>query len=579
MAFDACMMRAVLHEISSEFADAKIEKVLQPTADEINLVLHAGRVSRRLVLNVGPNSPRLQLSDAVKENPINAPMFCMYLRKYIGGAKIEEVYQLGFDRIAVFRLSAYDELGFKTERKLICEIMGKYANIILLDKDDKVMNALKIVDFSASSIRQVMPGMKYQIPQAQQRLSPIEINRDEFLKKYESFPAEKSIEKFITATYSGVAMSIARELCFRASGEIDTPLCRCEREKLYSVILDWQKLLISHGYSPTVAYNDGNEPLDYSYMSITMFGTRAKISNFESLANLFDSYFAEKDRIEKIRHRAKDILLLVSGAISRTEKKLAIQKQDLQDSEKGEEYKRKGDLITANLYRLNKGMTSFKAIDYYAENCPEIEIFLDERLSPSQNAQRFYKLYSKSKNAKAVLTEQIKHWEGELRYLDTVNDFLSRAESEQELVEIREELHKSGYGSRMKNYRPQKSQKMKISQYKTTDGKTLLVGKNNLQNDYLTCKMADKNDIWFHVKDFPGSHVVLVTSGEEPSDLDYTESASLAAYFSKAKGENIAVDYTRIKNIKKPQGSKPGFVTYKTNYTAYVKPSLPGGKE
>ena len=572
MAFDACMMRAVLDEISRDYIGAKIEKVLQPTSDEVDLLLHSGKTSKRLVFNVGPNSPRLQLSSLARENPQSAPMFCMYLRKHIGGGKIIEVSQPGFDRIAIFKISAYDELGYKTERKLICEIMGKYANLILVDAEDKIMNALKIVDFSASSIRQVLPGMKYQIPKKQERLSPLVIDRDAFVRSFDAFSPEKSVEKFITLTYSGIATNIARELGYRATGALDTPLCRVNLDKLYSVFSQWQSLLLAHTYTPCVVFDAENAPKDYSYMPITYMGSVAR--EYPTLEELFDVYFAEKDRIEKIRHRAKDVLTLISNAISRTEKKLAIQRQDLIDSEKGEQYKKMGDLITSNIYALKRGMSSFSAVDYYSDNMESVEIMLDERLSPSQNAQRYYKLYNKSKTARVVLSEQIAHWERELEYLEGVSDFLLRAESEAEIIEIREELYKSGYGSRMKNYKSQKNTKIKLAEYKTTDGMRLLVGKNNLQNDYLTTKAASKDDIWFHVKDFPGSHVVLITNGEEPSDRDYTEAASLAAYFSKANGGNVAVDYTKIKNIKKPQGSKPGFVTYKTNYTAYVEPRL-----
>ena len=573
------MMRAVIHEITENFIGARIEKVLQPTSDEVDLLLHSGKLNKRLVFNVGPNSPRMQLSDIAKENPLSAPMFCMYLRKYVGGSKIEAVEQLGFDRIAVFTLSAYDELGYKTSRKLVCEIMGKYANLILLDGEDIIMNALKLVDFSASSIRQVLPGMKYQIPENKERLSPIEIDKEKFVNAISNFPSGKSVERFITSTYSGVATSVAREICYRAFGELDYPVSPSNAQRLYTVIEQWQNLLIGHNYTPTVALDKDGAPIDYSYMEITYFEDGGKVKKYASLSELFDVYFAEKDRIEKLRHRARDILLLVSTLISRTEKKLAIQRQDLLDSEQGERYKRQGDLITSNLYNLKRGMTSFKAVDYYSEDLEEIEIELDERLSPSQNAQRFYKLYNKSKKAKEVLGEQIAHWEAELSYLEGVNDFLSRAETEAELVEIRDELHRCGYGSRMKNYKPQKQTKMKLMEYRTSTGKRVLVGKNNLQNDYLTLKLASKEDIWFHVKDFPGSHVVLQTNGEDPEDIDYTESASIAAYYSRAKGDNIAVDYTRIKNVRKPQGSKPGFVTYKTNYTAYVSARLPKNEE
>ena len=571
MAFDACMMRAVLGELRTEFPEAKIEKVLQPQNDEIDMLIHYGRSSRRLVFNVGPNAPRLQLSDTAKENPLKAPMFCMLLRKYFQGAKIVKAEQLGFDRIAVFTVSCYDEMGFPTTKKIICEIMGKYANLIVTDADGKILTALKVIDFAASTVRQVLPGLKYQIPAQADKLSPLTIDREAFFRHLEAFNPERTAEKFITTTYSGIATQIAHELVYRATGHIDTPVLDIDRERFYSVFLDWQKLLIEERYTPTVVIDASGKPVDYSYMDISYLGDAVTVKTFDRISDLFDMYFAKRDRLEKIHQRGHDLVTLLNNAVSRTERKLAIQRESLIDSERGEEYRRKGDLIIANIYRLKKGMTSFVTQDYYDESCPEVEIELDTRLTPADNAQRFYKLYNKAKVAKEVLTKQIAIWEAELVYLESVRTFLSKAETEEDLVEIRDELYRSGYASKMKGYKPPKQIKSRPMRFTTSGGYELLVGRNNVQNDHLTFKIAAKDDIWFHTKDIPGSHVIMVTGGEEPSERDYTEAASIAAYYSKAGGDLVAVDYTKVKNIKKPQGSKPGFVIYKTNYTAYVK--------
>lgn len=571
MAFDACMMRAVLSEIQSGFPDARIEKVLQPQNDEIDIVIHSGRRGSRLVLNAGPNSPRIQLSDIAKENPQKPPMFCMLLRKHIGGGRITRVSQRGFDRIAEFSISAYDEMGFPTEKKLICEIMGKYANVILLDNEERVIAAMKVIDFAASTVRQVLPGLKYQQPAAADKISPLDANIDEFYMKLAEFPRERTAEKFITSTYSGIATQIARELAYRAGGAVDVPVGQLDSERFAKVFFEWTELLKNERYTPTVIYGEDGKPIDYSYMPMSVVGDM-KTECFDSFGELFDRYFAEKDRRERIHQRAHDLVTLLNNAESRTERKLAIQRQSLADSEKGETYKKYADLITQNIYMIKRGMTAFTAVDYYDESCPTVEIELDPRLTPSQNAQRMYKLYNKCKKAKEVLSEQIKIWERELVYLDTVRTFLMNAERESDLSEIRDELYRAGYASKMKGYKPQKPQKSQPSKFRTSGGYTVLVGRNNLQNDTLTMKIASKEDIWFHTKDIPGSHVILVTNGEEPSEKDYTEAAEIAAHFSKAKGESVAVDYTRVKNIKKPSGSKPGFVTYKTNYTAFVNP-------
>ena len=571
MAFDACMMRGVLFEFSREFSMAKIDKVLQPQSDEIALMVRSGKSSGRLVFNLGPTSPRLQLSGIQKENPEKPPMFCMLLRKLLSGAKIVSAEQLGFDRIAVFHLACYDEMGFPTERKIVSEIMGKYSNFIVLDKDDKIIAALKPVDFAASTVRQVLPGLKYQIPAQQPKINPLVIDRELFFAKLSEFPEGRTAEKFITSTYSGIATQIAHELAYRASGNIDTPLCEIDKNRFGEVFFDWQSTLINHEYSPTAAVSLEGGPVDYSYMNISYLSTGAAYRKYDTLGTLMDEFFAERDRIEHVSRRARDITTLINNAEARIEKKLNIQTESLIESERGEEYKRLGDLITANIYRIKRGQSSFAATDYFKEGAPEIEVPLDTRLSPSQNAQKMYKLYNKCKTARVVLAEQISLCKKELSYLESVRAFLERAEREDDIAEIRDELYRSGYASKMRGYMPPRKLKSSPIRLKTSGGFALLVGKNNVQNDNLSHKSADKNDIWFHVKDAPGSHVILVSEGREPSERDYTEAAMVAAKYSKLSGDNIAVDYTRVKNLKKPAGSKPGFVTYKTNYTAYVR--------
>ena len=571
MAFDACMMRAVLTEFTSEFPEAKIEKVLQPRNDEIDMLIHFGGRSRRLVFNVGPNAPRLQLSDKQKENPLKAPMLCMLLRKYFNGAKIVSARQLGFDRIAVFEVAAYDEMGFSVTRKIVCEIMGKYANLIILEAEDKILTAMKIIDFAASTVRQVLPGMKYQIPAAPEKLSPLVIDEALFYQKLAEFSPERSFEKFITSTYSGIATQIAHELTYRASGGIDTPVSELSAERAFRAFSDWQKLLIEERYAPTMVADVDGRPIDYSYMDITYLGDGVKKYRYGTLSEMLDAYFEEKDRLEHIHQRARDLFVLLNNAQARTEKKLAIQREALADSARGEEYKIQGDLITENIYRLKRGEESFTTVNYYAEDCPEVEIKLDPRLTPAANAQRMYKLYNKCKTAKRVLTEQIATWEAELEYLDSVRTFLGEAECENDLAEIRDELYRSGYASRLRGYKPPKKIVSRPIKYRTSGGYTLLVGRNNMQNDARTLHTAEKGDLWFNTKDVPGSHVILVTGGDEPPAEDYTEAAMIAAAHSKAKG-SVTVDYTYVKNIKKPVGSKPGFVTYKTNYSAFVSP-------
>ena len=410
-----------------------------------------------------------------------------------------------------------------------------------------------------------------------EKLLPTVIDKEKFFERLAEYREGKTVERFITENYSGIATQIAHELTYRATGGIDTPVELADSRKLYQVFSEWQELLIKHEYTPTILYGEDGKPIDYSYMPIT-YRTDGRTESFDSFISLLDEYFSERDRIERTRQRGRDLIALVSSAKSRTERKLEIQRETLRESERAEEYRRSADLITANIYKVKKGDTVLVATDYYDENCPEIEIELDSRLTPAQNAQKNYKLYNKAKKAKAVLTEQIEIWERELLYLDSVSAFIEAASTEGDIAEIREELYRSGYASRLRGYKPQKAQKAQPLEFKTSDGLTVLVGKNNTQNDHLTFKVAKRDDIWFHVKDAPGSHVILVTEGYEPSDADYTEAASIAAeYSSKKNSPTVAVDYTRVRNIKKPSGAKPGFVIYKTNYTAYVKPKGQNG--
>ncbi len=575
MAFDACMLRTVLAEFVREFPEAKIEKIYQPQNDEIDLLIHYGKNSRRLVFNVGANAPRLQLSDVVKENPKVAPVFCMQLRKHLVGAKIVAVSQPRFDRIAFFELATYDEMGFQSKKRLVCEIMGKYANLILTEENGRIITALKFVDFAASSVRQILAGLTYRLPEGQDKLSPLDADEGVFLARLAEFSAGRSVEKFITATFAGIATRTARELAFRASGVHDVTVGEVDGARLYKTFSEWQSALKAERLVPCAAIAADGKPLDYSYMRLSHLGGGFSHREFPSFRELFDFYFAEKDRAERIHQRAHDVERLLSATVARTERKLAAQREALAESAKGEEYKRAGDLITANLFRLKRGMEAFRTVDYYSEDGGEREIKLDPRLSPAQNAQKMYKLYNKCKNAKAILTEQIALWERELVYLESVSAFLEAAECEEDILDIREELYSSGYAARMRGYVPAKKRKPRHGEFKTSGGYTVLVGRNNMQNDHLSHRVADKRDVWFHAKNVAGSHVILVTEGKEPAERDYTEAAEIAAFFSKAGGDRVAVDYTLVKNLKKPQGAKPGFVTYKTNYTAYVEPKDP----
>ena len=381
-------------------------------------------------------------------------------------------------------------------------------------------------------------------------------------------------EKFITSNYLGTSVQVAREIVFTASGDATSRVGEVDPNAFFEAFSKQMRIIENAEFAPHIVYDKDGVPRDFFYSEVHYLASH-DIRKTASFSELFDEYYAERDRIEKIKQRASDLFHILSNATARIERKLEAQREELADAEKGEEYKRRGDLITANIYLMKRGDTLLTATDYSLDPPEEVTVEIDSRLSPSQNAQRMYKLYGKAKKAREILRAQIASGEEELRYLETVESFLEKSETEEDLSELRLELYKAGYASRMKNYAPQKKHKIKPLTATTTNGYRLLCGKNNLQNDELTFRIAEKGDIWFHTKNIPGSHVILVCGGEEPPSVDYTEAAEFAAYHSKARENGnapVAVDYTRVKNLKKPPSAKPGFVIYHTNYTAYVTP-------
>jgi len=570
MAFDACFLAGIVHELNQTIVGAKVEKVQQPEKDEIVLQLHRGREDYRLSLSAGANCPRMNLTGLLKENPKAAPMFCMLLRKHLVGAKVLAVRQLGFERAAEIEFEAYDELGFATTKSLIAEIMGKFSNIIFCDADKKIISAIKIVDFTTSQKRQVLPGMRYELPPAQDKRSPLTVDRDQFMEIYRERGMDCAAEKFITANFQGIASLTAREIA-HAAGKDDP-------EKLWFAFDRMMSDIRSGNFLPTMVKDPNGCPLEYSFMEIRQYGLAGITTHPQSFGQLLDEFFGTREKSERIKQRANDIFHLLTNAETRLNKKIALQEADLRACADKDQHKLIGDVITSNIYQLKRGQTKVILPNYYTDPVSELEIELDSRLAPAQNAQRYYKKYNKAKAAERELTHQIELARAELDYIYTVFDALAKAETENDLNEIRMELYQSGYASRMKDYKSSFSSNMKKAQIKpmefvTDGGYRLLCGKNNSQNDYVTTKLASKTDWWFHVKGSAGSHLLMLCGEEEPSELDFTQAAIVAAYYSSQRdGQNVAVDYTKAKNVKKPAGSKPGFVIYPTNWTAYVTP-------
>lgn len=578
MAFDAGMLACSISEINETAAGARIEKVYQPEKDTIVLQMRTFAGGKRLLINAGSNNPRIGFSEQPMENPPIPPSFCVHLRKHLSGAKLCKVKQVGFERVACLEFESHDEMGFACIRRIYAEVMGKYSNLIFADGSDKILAVLRPVDFTTSSLRQVLPGMPYELPPAQDKKDPLEETEEGFFECLAASPADLAADKFFTRNYLGLSAAVAREIVFRATHHTDTPICCCEKDALWSSFSDVMGMIQNGAFVPSIVFVDG-VPTEYAFFSLTQYGNSAEIRTFGSAGEMLDKWFGSRDNEQRVKQRANDILKLLTAAESRIRKKTELQKNELLECEKGAYYKKCGDLITANIYMLRRGQTEALLTDYedFHEDGTygECLVTLDTRLDPARNAQYYYKRYTKSRKAKVELEKQIEQNEAELRYIDSVFDALTHAESPTDLAEIRDELYRSGYASRMKGYsRPKKNPSMAVMQFRTTNGYKVLCGKNNLQNEHITHKLAGKTDYWFHAKNRPGSHVVMFCDGEEPDAQDFTDAAEIAAFYSKAEGEQkLEVDYTYVRNVKKPPASHPGFVIYHTNWSCVVSPN------
>lgn len=578
MAFDAGMLSCVIYEINTLAKNGKIEKIYQPERDEIVFIVRAMGVSRRIVINVGAAAPRISFTQIQKENPMQAPMLCMLLRKHLVGAILSEATQEGFERVARLTFETRDEMGFESKKYIYAEIMGKYSNLIFTDENKRIISSVRTVDFSTSSLRQVLPGMTYKLPPPQIKQDPLTEIKGEFESKMNECPSGMHADKFISSSYLGISSSNAREICYRAFGTTDISINDCSPSVLWRSFEEFVNTIKEHTYSPCVIF-DTSLPIEYSFIPLTHYTANLKHVNYTSPSDALDAFYDIREKEQRIKQRSADIYKMLTNAEARIARKLEHQKSELEECALGSKYKKYGDLITSNMYKLSRGMKTVELEDYeqWDEESGQFKrviIDLDERLSPAANAQKYYKKYNKAKTASVELSKQIQIGSAELDYIHSVFDALGKAETQSDLQEIRDELYMSGYASKMRGYTsPKKKQPLSFAKFKTTNGYTVYCGKNNLQNEYITHKLAQKNDYWFHAKGIAGSHVLLITNGTEPPAEDFTDACMIAAYYSKAKGQSgIEVDYLLAKGVKRVAGSKPGFVIYNSNWSAYVTP-------
>ena len=570
MPLDAISLRALVEELRPQLLNLRIDKVQQPARDQVVLLL---RGNKRLLLNAGANAPRLQLTNLLRDNPAEPPMFCMLLRKHLVGARVADITQPGLERLVRMELDVTDDFGQPGRRTLVLEAMGRRSNLILLDGEGRVIDCMRRVDAEMSAARQVLPGLFYEQPASTGRLPFLEETEEGFREKLSQVNPEVQLDRFLLDAYFGIAPLMARELAFRACGETDGRLCGLDadaRERFEAAFFQFAGNVNANNFTPILLKRDG-VPFEFSALQVHQYGLAAETEVFESFSALLDSFYEAKEKQERVRQRGADLIRTATTARDRVRRKLALQEKDYAATQERDALRLSGDLITANLYRMERGARKLVCQNYYDENLAEVTIPLDPLLTPQQNAAKYYKRYTKAKTAEKYLREQMALARRDLSYLESILQEIDQAESEQDFMDIRSEMRDAGFIRKQGKKVPQRPSKPR--EFRTSGGFRVLVGRNNRQNDKLTLKDADYRDLWFHVQKLHGSHAILVTNGREPGDQDITEAAILAAYFSQAKDSaNVPVDCTQVKNVKKPAGARPGMGIYTTYRTVNVTP-------
>ena len=564
MPLDALCLTAVAGEVRAAVQGGKIDKIYQPTRDEVVLYIRGPAGNVRLLLSANPGHPRAHLTERNRENPEQPPMFCMLLRKHLQGARILELNQPPLERILDFRLETLDELGDRVERRLVLEAMGRSANLLLLDGEGRIVDCTRRVDGDlARGQRQLLPGLFYRQPPAVDKLNPFTLSPEE-LRLVLANPLGKAWDKLLLDSFTGLSPLVARELAFRAGD--DSEKLAAELEKL-------GKSVEENHFTPYLLVREG-KPVDFTFLPVLQYGPETESIPRESFSALLDDFFSDRESAERVRQRGQDLVKSVTSARDRTARKLGNQARELEATKNRERLRELGDILTSNLHLMEKGMSTFRTMDFYDPEGGEVDIPLDPLLTPQQNAAKYYKEYNKAKTAEEMLTIQIEKGEKELEYLNSVLENIALAEGEKDLQEIRQELTETGYLRRPKTAAKRaKKVSGKPMEFRSSSGLRISVGKNNSQNDLLTTKLAYKSDIWLHTQKIHGSHVILWLEGGEADARSLTEAAQLAAYFSQARdGSKVPVDYTPVKYVKKPAGARPGMVVYTTYQTAVVEP-------
>ena len=572
MAFDGITIANIVSELNHTIVGGKINKIAQPEADEMMITVKNNRTQYRLFLSASASLPLIYLTGENKQGPLTAPNFCMLLRKHIGSARILSVTQPGLERILIFELEHLNELGDICRKKLIVEIMGKHSNIIFCQEDDTIIDSIKHISANMSSVREVLPGRTWFIPHTQDKMDPLSMSREAFTETV--FGKNLPVFKAIYTSLTGFSPLIAEELCVRSG--IDPKrqaqeLEETEKETLWQTTDDLVDRIRRQDFSPVIVYQE-EEPLEFAAFPLTKYQDQKSVS-YESISQVLESYYSMKNKITLIRQKSADLRRIVTTAIERTSKKYELQQKQQKDTEKKEKYRIYGELLNTYGYHLEEGARSLEALNYYTNEM--ITIPLDEHLSAAENAKKYFDRYTKLKRTEEALNELLEETRSDLEHLESIRTSLDIALDEDDLVEVREELMEYGYLRRKGSSGKKKKIVSRPFHYRSSDGFDIYVGKNNFQNDELSFKIASGNDWWFHAKGQPGSHVIVKSNGEELPDRTFEEAARLAAFYSKGRqAPKVEIDYTQKKNLKKPNGAKPGFVIYHTNYSMIAEPKI-----
>ena len=570
MPLDAICLQAVVEELRPQLLNLRIDKVQQPARDQVILLL---RGNKRLLLNAGANAPRIQLTETARDNPAGPPVFCMLLRKHLVGARVADITQPLLERLVRLELDITDDFGQPGKRTLVLEAMGRRSNLILLDGEGRIIDCMRRVDADMSAQRQVLPGLYYEPPASVGRLPVTEESEEGFRQKLAAANPERQLDAFLLDSYFGISPLMARELAFRTAGASDARLLELNetgRTNFWREIYQFSDAIKENKFTPIMLKKEGS-PEEFACFPILQYGGLLEPERFDSFSALLDSFYEQRERQERVRQRGADLIRTATTARDRLQRKLAMQEKDYAATQDRDRLRICGDLITSNLYRMERGQSKLVCENFYDENCAETTIQLDPLLTPQQNAAKYYKRYTKAKTAEKYLREQMEFARRDAEYLESVLEEISHAETEQDFIDIRNELRDAGF--LRKQGKKEIKRAAKPRGFRTTSGFRVLVGRNNRQNDQLTCKEADHRDLWFHTQKIHGSHVILCTEGREVDDDTIVEVAKLAAYYSQARESgNVPVDYTMVKNVKKPAGARPGMVIYKTCRTVNVTP-------